>query len=599
MNPISLLPIEHPIKYDPSIGNISYFYDNVVQHLINDINRVSLNGIPIDLDKVKELETTVVNVLDIVATKLASNQIILDFHAQLYPKKFKAFKEEQEAKKRTVDYYMLTYNNSVLHRTYVVNEYLKMQNKLLVEKASIKTLKELNSEWNNKTIDLIINNKCPKALLDKGMLALATHKLVIYNKSIDTKIKEVGREKILPKFNPGSSLQLRELFASLRIKPLKYSKTSGEASWDRSSIEQILKTTKDKKLKEVLQLFIDHSYSSIIKNNFIKAFKNYTINGVLYGNYKLGGTKTWRLTSNSPNLLQMPSTGSIYAEPLKKCLIAPKGTIILTADFNALEDRVIANLSGDMNKLAIFTEGLDGHSLAATYYFKVGVTKLIGEYTDHKDASRQLKALVDAGDKKAKQIRQEGKPITFGLSYGSYPPKVAETIGCSIEEATLIFNTYHEDMFPGISKFRSVISDKVQTGGYNHLGLGCRIYSDDVNKDVRTLFNSSSQFWSILSLLAINKMHTLIDEAGYTEDIKCISTIYDSIYYTVTKDATIIKWLNDNLIEVMSTDFLIDQEVPNTAESDIGYNWNDLKTIPNNTSIEKIKMVIKELDEKI
>ena len=115
-------------------------------------------------------------------------------------------------------------------------------------------------------------------------------------------------------------------------------------------------------------------------------------------------------------------------------------------------------------------------------------------------------------------------------------------------------------MFPGITKFRGFITEDAKLEGYTHLGLGCRLYTSDVGKEVRTIFNANSQFWSILTLLTINKLHTLIDEAGYTDDIKCISTIYDSIYFIVKEDAEIIQWLNNALIEVMCVDYLVDQK---------------------------------------
>lgn len=92
-------------------------------------------------------------------------------------------------------------------------------------------------------------------------------------------------------------------------------------------------------------------------------------------------------------------------------------------------------------------------------------------------------------------------------------------------------------------------------------------------------------------------MHQLIDQAGLEEDVKVVSTIYDSIYFEVTEDPAIIKWTNENLIQVMLADFIEDQIVPNDADSDIGYNWAEMTTIKHNASEQDIVKVLKELKE--
>ena len=302
-------------------------------------------------------------------------------------------------------------------------------------------------------------------------------------------------------------------------------------------------------------------------------------------------------------MLNTPSTGSRFAKPVKRCFTAPKGKIILAADYSALEDRVVANLSKDDNKMGLFLEGLDGHSLSATYYYPGRVKEIIGEYSDNKAASRLLKEVVDDKGHKlhplAAAVRQDSKPISFGLAYGAYPPKVAASVKIPLSEAEDIFNAYHNELFPGITQFREgyVLPTAIKQG-YIHLGLGFNIATDSPDRDIRTLNNACSQFWSILTALTINKIHKLIDEAGLEEDVKVISTIYDSIYFEVTEDPRIIKWTNDNLINVMLVDFLEDQVVVNDADSDIGYDWADMVTIKHDASEQDIIKVLKQLREK-
>ena len=90
-------------------------------------------------------------------------------------------------------------------------------------------------------------------------------------------------------------------------------------------------------------------------------------------------------------------------------------------------------------------------------------------------------------------------------------------------------------------------------------------------------------------------MHQLIDAENLTNDISCVSTIYDSIYYLVRDDAATIKWLNDRVVPIITTDFMENQTIHNAAAGEIGYDWASLKPIPNNATVDEISTVLESL----
>ena len=159
-----------------------------------------------------------------------------------------------------------------------------------------------------------------------------------------------------------------------------------------------------------------------------------------------------------------------------------------------------------------------------------------------------------------------------------------------------MYNNYHTNLYPGVRKYiDEYVLPTAKEQGKLHLGLGFYIFTDNPDKDYRTLHNATIQFWSILSILAINELHRRIDTAGLSQQVKVISSIYDSIYLEVKSDPEIIQWTNINLIECMTRNFIPNQRIPNEAEAEIGLNWADLHKLPHNASISDIKSVLDSL----
>jgi hypothetical protein len=181
----------------------------------------------------------------------------------------------------------------------------------------------------------------------------------------------------------------------------------------------------------------------------------------------------------------MPSTGSVYSKPIKKCFIAPPGYVIFSIDFSSLEDRVLTCLTRDPGKLAIYDKDLDGHCYSSLGYNPDQIYKHIPRSGDLALDAIEYKKQVDAGNKELKELRQASKPITFKLAYLGTPDY--ERGGAITKE---IYDGYHNVLYPNIMKqVNEYILPTVKEQGDIHLGLGFYIKSDKPDKDVRTLNN--------------------------------------------------------------------------------------------------------------
>ena len=129
-----------------------------------------------------------------------------------------------------------------------------------------------------------------------------------------------------------------------------------------------------------------------------------------------------------------------------------------------------------------------------------------------------------------------------------------------------------------------------------HLGLGCRILTDKADKDIRTIANASVQFWSILTLLAVNKLHQLIDEAGLSNHILITSTIYDAICGEIDNDPELVHWLNQTLPAIMIQPFLEGEIVHNEADLEVGFDWASFHKLDNSATLDDITTILSTLE---
>ena len=198
-----------------------------------------------------------------------------------------------------------------------------------------------------------------------------------YKKKVIT-INDIPEGKV--EFNPNSASQLQRLlysedFLGLPVLDLTDSKLPATGA---DTLEKLLSHTDDPDARSLLGILITYKASAIILSTFLPAFLKAQQGNdgwhYLFGNFRLGGTASGRLSSNNPNLQNIPSSGSSkvkkrLAKLIKECFEAPPGWLFVGLDFDSLEDKISAVTTRDPEKIKVYSDGYDGHCLRALAYF--------------------------------------------------------------------------------------------------------------------------------------------------------------------------------------------------------------------------------------
>ena len=400
-------------------------------------------------------------------------------------------------------------------------------------------------------------------------------------------------------FNPKSNNNIRTLFyEQLGYAPIDLTDTKQPATGAKT-LAKLVNVAKQDSHKELLEHLIGISQTSKILGTFIKAFKNYSIEGFLHGNLKLGGTQSGRLASNSPNLQNLPSN-SMYGKAIKSCFRAPDGWLWAGADFSSLEDRINAILTKDPNKIKVYTDGYDGHSLRAFSYFRDEMPDIVDTV-----------ASINSIEAKYPKLRQKSKAPTFALTYNGTWHTLVTNIGFSKDEAKQIEDNYHK-LYKVSDKFTQANVMFAEDNGYMECAFGLRIKCPILAKTIhdnsltpyaataeaRSANNAVTQSWGMLINRALIATNKLIEDSEFSYHIHPINTIHDAAYFLVKDTPEAIKFLNDTLIKEMQWNehpLISSKEVPMAADLEIGKSWDKQTSLPNGASIKQIEELLSTL----
>lgn len=190
-----------------------------------------------------------------------------------------------------------------------------------------------------------------------------------------------------------------------------------------------------KKYKWVEKL-LEYAKSLKLLNTYVEGIQSRMKYNTIRPSFLQHGTTSGRYSSRNPNFQNLPRDD----KRIKSCIIARPGKVFVGADYSQLEPRVFASLAQDEKLLKSFSSNED-------FYSVIGI-----EVFDKYGAKPIKDGHPEAFGIKYKRLRDIAKVVALSSTYGTTAPKMAPTIGQSIEEAQEVIDSYFEK-FPSVKKF--------------------------------------------------------------------------------------------------------------------------------------------------
>ena len=373
------------------------------------------------------------------------------------------------------------------------------------------------------------------------------------------KIKDLEKEifKISKKeFNIGSPKQLGEIiYNELKIAVLKKTR-KGSFATNANVLEDLAF-----KGHRFPQLILDWRQISKLKNTYSDSLQEHiNLNTKrVHTSFLLAATTTGRLASSNPNLQNIPIKSEDGKE-IRKAFISEKGFTLISADYNQIEMRILADLADVKELKKAFRNNEDIHSLTASQVFNIDIKKI------------------------DQDTRRKAKAINFGIIYGISQYGLAKQIMVSNNEAEQFLKSYFTK-FPEIKEYMNSTIKFCRKSGYVNNIFGRRTYIkgiNDKNYNVRNfqeraainapIQGSASEIMR-LAMIRLNKRFKDLKNI----QSKVLLQIHDELIFEVPnielkKISTIIK---EEMTSVVNSN-LHSFSIPLTVDINSGNNWGML-----------------------
>ena len=402
------------------------------------------------------------------------------------------------------------------------------------EKPMIKILSKL--ETNGIKVDNIYLKKLSKKFEERLL-------------KIEKDIYKVSGKK----FNIGSPKQLGEIiYNELKIAKLKKTK-KGSLATSAKVLEDLALTG-----HKFPNLILEWRQVSKLKSTYTDALQEHISKKTkrVHTSFLLAATNTGRLASSDPNLQNIPIK-SPDGKEIRKAFIAEKDNILISADYNQIEMRILADMADVKELKKAFQNNQDIHSLTASQVFDVPINKVSDDF------------------------RRKAKAINFGIIYGITQYGLAKQIAVANHEAQDFINAYFKK-FPEIKDYMNSTVKTCRKQGYVTNIFGRRIHLrgiNDKNFSVRSFqeraaINAPIQGSAAdIIRLAMIKIDKILETK---QNAKMLLQIHDELIFECQKkdEDSVKKIIKDAMVSVSSSDHHM-FSIPLEVSINSGNNWGE------------------------
>ena len=379
-------------------------------------------------------------------------------------------------------------------------------------------------------------------LLDTELLSLQSKDLSAHIERLEQEAYQLAGAP----FNLASPKQLQEvLFEKLQLPVIKKT-PKGQPSTAEAVLQEL---AADYPLPHII---VQYRSLAKLKSTYTDKLPQQVNSqtGRVHTHYNQAVTSTGRLSSNNPNLQNIP-VRTEEGRRIRQAFIAPEGKIIVAADYSQVELRIMAHASKDQGMIQAFEQGLDIHQSTAAEVFGVPVESVTAEQ------------------------RRHAKAINFGLLYGMSAFGLSKQLNVDRQAAQLYIDAYF-DRYPAVLQYMESARQQAADQGYVTTLLGRRLVIPEINASnvmrrkaaERAAINAPLQGTAadLIKLAMINLQQLLLDQRL---EMTLIMQVHDELVFEVKKsdqDAA-IALIRQSMEQVMSL------SIPLIVDIGVGSNW--------------------------